>query len=113
MGLAITRSILKNYQGNVVAIARTEGDLPELQSEFGGDRISICLGDVKQPETYEKALKVIQEQYSGRLASVVLNAGVLDPVQKICDVSLASWRNCFEVNVTSLIIGVGEPIQAV
>jgi NAD(P)-dependent dehydrogenase (short-subunit alcohol dehydrogenase family) len=39
----------------------------------------------------------------GRLDGLVVNHGMLDPVQKVSDSKVEDWRNAFEVNFFSAI----------
>lgn len=86
----------------VIAVARSEGKLKELVEQYGEDRIAYFAGDVTNSATSIGAVKLAKEKF-GRIDSLVLNAGVLDPVGKIDEVDVESWKDHFNINVFSLV----------
>jgi NAD(P)-dependent dehydrogenase (short-subunit alcohol dehydrogenase family) len=54
-------------------------------------------------ESFESALSVILSTFR-RLDSVVLNAGIIGPLERVEDAkSLKEWKRCFDVNFFSLV----------
>jgi NADP-dependent 3-hydroxy acid dehydrogenase YdfG len=50
----------------------------------------------------EKAVALANERW-GRLDSLIINHGTLDPVKKVADSSAEEWRKGFDVNVFSAV----------
>ena len=50
----------------------------------------------------EKAVALANEKW-GRLDSLIINHGSLDPVKKVADTSAEEWRKGFDVNVFSAV----------
>lgn len=109
LGYAITEFLLSS-SANVIAIARDCTSLNSLVSAYPGS-LKYVAGDVCDPSTMQVALQIALEQY-GRLDSVVFNAGILEPVLKVADADLGSWRQLFEVNFFSIVAGLQTVLPA-
>ena len=68
--------------------------------------------DITQDGTAKSAISETVKKF-GRLDSIVLNAGTLDPVVKIKDSTATGWKECFNVNVFSNIPLVFSHIEVV
>ena len=62
--------------------------------------------DIAQDGTAKFAINEALKTF-GRLDSIVLNAGTLDPVARLENSTSAAWKECFNVNVFSNISLVG------
>jgi NAD(P)-dependent dehydrogenase (short-subunit alcohol dehydrogenase family) len=103
IGKAVVDRILStNSDAKVIVVARSEEKLNELVSVYGEDRVGVIVGDVTDPQTATNAVNLAIEKFD-QINSVILNAGVLDPVGKIDQVDVDSWRKHFDVNFFSLV----------
>jgi NAD(P)-dependent dehydrogenase (short-subunit alcohol dehydrogenase family) len=59
-------------------------------------------GDAAEPKLAKDLVSVANERF-GRLDSLIINHGSLDPVKKIADSSPAEWRQAFDINVFSAV----------
>lgn len=100
LGYAITEFLLQ-ASANVIAIARDCNSLEPLVATFPGS-LKYVAGDVCDPNTIQVALQLALEQY-GRLDSVVFNAGVLEPVSKIANCDVNTWKQLFDINFFSIV----------
>lgn len=57
------------------------------------------MSDVSLPE---KAVALANEKW-GRLDSLIINHGTLDPVKKVAESSAEEWRKGFDINVFSAV----------
>jgi 3-oxoacyl-[acyl-carrier protein] reductase len=88
----------------VVATARTKGDLDALADELSasaGGASTIEL-DVTQPAMVTAAFETIVHTH-GRLDIAVLNAGVFPAPAKVADASQAGWTETFAVNLFGVV----------
>ncbi|KAI0773445.1 short-chain dehydrogenase [Irpex lacteus] len=104
IGLAVTKLLLEKFGTAVVAISRSES--PELQqlAQAHGQALLHFKCDVTDSAGFAQAIKTAHDTFQ-RIDSVILNAGVFDPVGKITtsEISLEAWKANFEVNFFSLI----------
>ena len=54
-------------------------------------------GDITHDNTAKSVVCETLRLY-GRLDSIVLNAGTLDPVERVENATLSEWKECFDVN---------------
>jgi len=57
---------------------------------------------MSDPSLAAKAVEVAKSQW-GRLDSLIINHGSLDPVKKVGESSAEEWRKAFDVNVFSAV----------
>lgn len=105
IGAAIVDKLLEN-QSRVVLVDIAEDPLQARQTNFGADRVQYVVGDVSKDEVNRKAVEVAVDTW-GKLDAIALNAGIMAPVKRLCDVSSADWTRIFNVNVVSQISMVG------
>lgn len=93
LGLAALRLLLTSPSLNgakptcITTISRSvTPELDALQKEFA-DRLEVVQGDVQDREVSVQAVGQAVERFGG-LDSVVLNAGVLDPLGRLADVDV-------------------------
>jgi len=112
LGLATVNILLEHFGANVVALSRTPlKNLPavaELVQRYP-TRFRYIEGDVSQQSTAQEAVKVAVSEFRG-LDGVILNAGVIGPIEKVANADLAAWRETFEVNLISLVTVLKEVI---
>lgn len=59
-------------------------------------------GDAAEPRLAKDLVSVANERF-GRLDSLIINHGSLDPVKKIADSSPDEWRKAYDVNIFSAV----------
>lgn len=66
------------------------------------DQVQILSGDLSDFTLGKKAVDLAISTW-GKLDSVIVNHGVLDPVKRVADSDAEEWRKAFDVNVFSAI----------
>ncbi len=87
---------------HVVALARTQGALEELDDEIrrvGGDATLVPC-DLKDSEALDRLGAALHDRW-GHLDVLVANAGVLGPITPIGHVDPKQWDNVLAVNLTA------------
>ncbi len=87
---------------HVVALARTQGALEELDDEIrklGGDATLVPC-DIKDFDALDRLGSALHERW-GKLDILVANAGVLGPLTPIGHIDPKQWDNVLAVNVTA------------
>ncbi|KAG9199507.1 hypothetical protein G6514_008470 [Epicoccum nigrum] len=103
IGLKIAHSLLSSPSSHkLVLTSRTASALQDLQSQYGSDRIAIAPGDAADPQLAHTLVSTALSSF-GRIDSLILNHGSLDPVKKIADSSPAEWRAAYDTNVFSCV----------
>lgn len=100
MGEQIAKLFAKEG-ASVVAFARRKEKLADLveQIETDGGKAIAVTGDVTNEEDVQNAIKTAVNEYE-KLDIVVNNAGLLDKMTPVGDVSDDLWNAVFNVNVT-------------
>ena len=101
LGAALALHLAK-AGAHVVAVARTEGGLEELDDRIrgvGGSATLVPL-DLKDSEGIARLALALDERY-GRLDVLVGNAGILGPLSPLDHVEPKSWDDVMAVNVTA------------
>jgi NAD(P)-dependent dehydrogenase (short-subunit alcohol dehydrogenase family) len=101
IGRAIAKALA--LQGaEVVALARTQGGLEELDDEVraAGAKISILQLDLHDGEQIDRLGPTLYERWQ-RLDIFVGNAAVLGPLTPLAHLSEADWTDTFAINVTA------------
>ncbi|GAB7364593.1 hypothetical protein MBLNU230_g5399t1 [Neophaeotheca triangularis] len=100
IGLAIAHYLLKaNHK--VVVLARSEGPLKELETKYPG-QVGVLSGDLADFSLGKKAVELAREKFD-RVDGLIVNHGVLDPVQRVAESSAEAWRKAFDVNFFSAV----------
>ncbi|GAV53511.1 hypothetical protein ZYGR_0AK00130 [Zygosaccharomyces rouxii] len=102
IGRSVVEQILGARENAIVTgIARSESSLKSLKDQFG-DKFFYVVGDVTDKDAVSL---LIQEALNrtGKIDSVVANAGVLEPVQSIQNADVDSWKKLFDVNFFSVL----------
>jgi NAD(P)-dependent dehydrogenase (short-subunit alcohol dehydrogenase family) len=101
IGYAVASELARNG-AHVIAVARTEGGLVELDDqvrEAGGSATLVPL-DLKDYEGIDRLGAAIFERW-GRLDILVGNAGLLGALSPVGHILPSDWENVFAVNVTA------------
>ncbi|RKP20703.1 short-chain dehydrogenase [Rozella allomycis CSF55] len=101
IGFAICKH-LRTFGVHVVGVSRSESPMQDFANEkYKGD-FSYVVGDVTDPATLESILNLVQREY-GKLDGIVLNAGVIEPIERIQSLDMNLLQRQFDVNFFSLI----------
>lgn len=87
---------------HVIALARTQGGLEELDDEIRreGSEVTLAPCDIKDFDALDRLGKAIHERW-GKLDVLVGNAGVLGPITPLPHIDPKQWDEAFAVNVTA------------
>ncbi len=87
---------------HVIALARTQGALEELDDEIRalGGEATLVPCDIRDFDALDRLGLAIHERW-GRLDAFVGNAGVLGPISPLGHISPKDWEQVFAVNVTA------------
>ncbi|CAR27523.1 ZYRO0D00506p [Zygosaccharomyces rouxii] len=102
IGKSLVEEILDDRESAIVTgIARSESSLKSLKEQFG-DKFFYVVGDVTDKNA---ASALVQEALNktGKIDSVVANAGVLEPVQNVQRADVDDWKKLFDVNFFSVV----------
>lgn len=107
IGLAVTRSLLKEHNACVVTISRTR--TPELSQLIQEHKQSLLT--LECDITDEPALKsaiIRGKDHFGQIDGLILNAATLEPIARIddADVTLDDWKSHFDINFFSLVTAI-------
>ncbi|KAH7380626.1 short chain dehydrogenase [Pyrenochaeta sp. MPI-SDFR-AT-0127] len=101
IGQAIAHYLLsRNHK--LVLVSRTHEALDQLHYQYGSENVEVLAGDVSDFSLANKAVELANDRW-GRLDSLIVNHGTLDPVKKIADSSPQEWSKAFDVNVFSAV----------
>ncbi|KAF1933074.1 NAD(P)-binding protein [Didymella exigua CBS 183.55] len=103
IGLTIAHHILSQpAQHKVVVTARTASALQDLQTKYGASRVEILASDASSPSFGASLVRAAHTRF-GRLDSIIINHGSLDPVAKVGDTTAEQWRDAYATNVFSAV----------
>lgn len=103
IGAAIAKIFLSKSNSNkLVGVARSASELNKLVEEYGEDRVGVVIGDVSKKETSVQAVELAIEKF-GSIDSIILNAGVLSPVEHIADANVEKWIELYQINFFSVV----------
>ena len=100
IGLAIAHYLLRQ-SCNLVVVARSKEPLDKLSSEYP-DHVKVLAGDAGDYSLGQKACDLATSTWK-RLDGLVINHGVLEPVERIEKSDPQAWQRLFEVNVFSAV----------
>ena len=86
---------------NVVVSARSEAPLEEFRTKYP-DQVRVVAGDITDSSLSKKIAQVAENGFS-RLDGLVINHGVVEPVDNIANGDIKEWRSSFDVNVFSAV----------
>ncbi|WVQ72067.1 hypothetical protein IAR50_001611 [Cryptococcus sp. DSM 104548] len=102
LGLSVLRILLDTHNARVATLSRSL--TPELEAtaqEYPG-RVHAVQGDVGKPEDNARVVKEAVDKW-GQLDGLVVNAGSIDPVGKLGNVSLDALAPYFQTNLLASI----------
>ncbi|KAL0636008.1 hypothetical protein Q9L58_005037 [Maublancomyces gigas] len=109
VGFAIAHYLLRApTSARLLAVARSSAPLEKLKSEYPG-QFEFVAGDLGNPATARAAVEKAVSVF-GRIDSLIINHGVLDPVSKISDANVEEWRRSFDIGFFSAVDLVKESI---
>ena len=82
-------------------MARSQGPLDELKKQYDG-QVHVLVGDLADFNLGEKAKDAALQAW-GHLDGLILNHGVLDPVERVANATIDEWRKAFDVNYFSCV----------
>lgn len=100
IGLAIAHHLLQRSH-QVVAIARSEAPLRELEKQYP-KQVAVLTGDLSDFQLGDKAVDLARQRFS-RLDGVIVNHGVLDPVKRLADCTAEEWKAAYDINFFSAV----------
>lgn len=80
-------------------LARSEAPLRELQSQYP-KQVQILAGDLSNFSLAQKAVDLTIQEF-GQLDGLVINHGILPPVDHVRDSDVEAWKHNFDVNFFS------------
>lgn len=103
IGLSIVSQLLSQSGPSTFIIgADLQNEQLERMKSSSPDTFDFISGDISQRSTSEKIVALAKER-TGRLDTLILNAGVLRPVGLVADVSVEEFKKLFDVNFFALI----------
>ncbi|CCH44757.1 3-oxoacyl-[acyl-carrier-protein] reductase [Wickerhamomyces ciferrii] len=102
IGASIAEILLQNQENKLVVVARSEKPLIELQNKYGKDRVVYVAGDLSNESISEKIITTAIDSF-GKIDSIIANAGVLNPVDKIANAKINEWKELFNINFFSIV----------
>lgn len=111
MGKVIVEQFVKEG-ANVVAMARRKERLEALAESLkdAAGKVVICVGDVSKEEDNVAAIDMAVREF-GKLDVLVNNAGIMDDMSPIADVTNEKLQNVFAVNVNGPIYSMRKAVQ--
>jgi hypothetical protein len=100
IGRAIAQYLI-NKSHNVVLLARSEGPLEELRVRYP-EQVRTLASDISDPSVPKKAIEYTLKEFDS-LDSLIINHGTLEPVGRVADSDVNSWRKGFDVNFFSAV----------
>lgn len=100
IGLAIAHHLL-SHSHKVTLAARSSPPLQTLSQQYP-HQTAILTGDLADLSLAQKAVDLTLQTF-GRLDGVIVNHGVLDPVNKVGDSSAEEWRDAYNINFFSAV----------
>ncbi|KAL6229008.1 hypothetical protein BDW75DRAFT_225838 [Aspergillus navahoensis] len=102
IGLSIVKQLLsQSGPGTLIIGVDMADEQLKLLKSSSPDKFDHVTGDISQRSTSEKTVALAKER-SGRLDTLVLNAGVLRPVGLVADISVDELKKLFDVNFFAL-----------
>lgn len=98
IGLAIVDHLLR-HSHKVVLVARSAGPLGALKLKFPA-QVAVATTDATDYEALGGVVDLAVSTF-GRLDSVIINHGMLEPIQRLADADLDAWKRIYDVNVFS------------
>lgn len=81
--------------------ARTQGALEKLRHEYPG-QVECLTGDMADMSTGPKAVELAKSKFK-TLDGLVINHGILEPMERIATGDVQEWRKAFDINYFSAV----------
>jgi NAD(P)-dependent dehydrogenase (short-subunit alcohol dehydrogenase family) len=102
IGLAIAKFLLRSPNScNLVVLARSQGPLEELKSQYP-KQVEVITGDLAKFGLGQKAVETAHAAF-GNLDGMILNHGRLSPVERVGSTDVEDWRDAFDLNFFSIV----------
>lgn len=102
IGLSIVQQLLAEDEvAFVVAIDIKVDELGSIHDQYPS-KLEIVNGDISERATSQFAVERAAKLH-GRIDSLILNAGMLQPVGPVADTSVEHWKRLFDVNFFALL----------
>jgi NAD(P)-dependent dehydrogenase (short-subunit alcohol dehydrogenase family) len=101
LGAAIVSYLLERSSAKLVLVSRNTEALQTIKSA-NPDRVDYLATDVAAADAPANILERTKSSF-GRLDSVIVNHGVLEPVAKIADTDIDAWRDGFNINFFAVV----------
>jgi len=108
LGAAIVSYLLEKSSAKLVLVSRNAEALQVVKSA-NPNRVDYLATDVAATSAPANILKRVKSSF-GRLDSVIVNHGVLEPVAKLVDTDIDAWREGFDINFFAVVALVKEVI---
>jgi NAD(P)-dependent dehydrogenase (short-subunit alcohol dehydrogenase family) len=108
IGLSIVNQLLSQSGQStfIIAVDLQNEQLERLKSS-SPEKFDFVSGDISVRSTSENIVALAKER-TGRLDTLILNAGVLRPVGPIADISVEKFKKLFDVNFFALVHTVSD-----
>ncbi len=105
---AASARVFADAGARVVLLARSEAAIAALADEIGRGALAIAC-DVGDEASVSKAMAGIVAECGG-LDVLIGNAGVIDPIGRICDVKPEDWSRAIDINLKGVFYGMRAAI---
>ena len=105
---AASARVFADAGARVVLLARSEAAIAALADEIGRGALAIAC-DVGDKASVSTAMARIVAECGG-LDVLIGNAGVIDPIGRICDVSPEDWSHAIDINLKGVFYGMRAAI---
>jgi NAD(P)-dependent dehydrogenase (short-subunit alcohol dehydrogenase family) len=101
LGAAIVSYLLEKSSAKLVLVSRNAEALQVVKSA-NPNRVDYLATDVAATSAPANIQKRVKSSF-GRLDSVIVNHGVLEPVAKLVDTDIDAWREGFDINFFAVV----------
>ncbi|KAL1875700.1 hypothetical protein VTK73DRAFT_9955 [Phialemonium thermophilum] len=98
IGLAVTNYLL-NASHKVVLVSRSQKDLEAIKARFPS-QVEFLAADLTNFDTAPKVTELALKAF-GQLDGLVVNHGVLTPMQRVAESTIEAWKNIYDANLFS------------
>ncbi|KAH0848637.1 hypothetical protein AYO21_02841 [Fonsecaea monophora] len=99
IGAAIVDQLLRE-NARLVVVDLAEEPLRQRQATLGKDKFQYVIGDVSNDQVNSQAVELAIKTWA-KIDAVALNAGIMAPIQRICDMASTEVTKIFNVNVVA------------
>ncbi|KAI9201819.1 short-chain dehydrogenase [Polychytrium aggregatum] len=103
IGLAVVVALVSRLGSCVVGTGRTPAtDLPAQLRALPSTQFVYVAGDCTDSGLHQQLVQTALDRWA-RLDGLVLNAGILEPIQRIAEADLSQWRRLMDINFFSVV----------